>query len=89
MMIDERWFKQKGQFFQQMRKRKFPQDTQRAFAARIGVGLTTIQNLEAGKDGVAWGTIIKVLDILGLEHEVEKLLSLPAYEIKVKAGENW
>lgn len=89
MIADERWFKQKGQFFQQMRKKKFPKDTQQIFVARIGVGLTTIQNLEAGKDGVAWGTVIKVLDILGLERKIEELLSPPAYEVKIKAGEDW
>jgi DNA-binding XRE family transcriptional regulator len=89
MMIDERWFKSKGQFFQQLRKKRFPNDTQRDFAARIGVGLTTVQNLEAGKEGVAWSTVVKALDILGLENQLEALLMPPKYEVTVKPGDDW
>ena len=66
-MVDETWFKLQGKFIQRMRKRQFPGDTQTRFAARIGVGVTTIRNLEAGKGGVAWETVVKVLSMLGIK----------------------
>lgn len=87
-MIDENWLKQQGAFFQKMRKRRFPKDTQTTFAARIGVGVTTIRNLEAGKGGVAWETVAKALDMLGMKQQLDTLFSEPP-EIKIKAGENW
>lgn len=88
-MNDDQWFKQKGLFIQQMRKKRFPNDTQSMFAARIGVGLTTIQNLEAGKEGVAWGTVVRALEILGMEQNLETLFSKPKYETTLKPGEGW
>ncbi|UAA39781.1 hypothetical protein KIH87_05330 [Paraneptunicella aestuarii] len=71
-----------------MRKRKFPNDTQTRFAARIGVGVTTIRNLEAGKGGVAWETVVKALDILGMKNQLDALFVEPP-EIKIKSGESW
>jgi DNA-binding XRE family transcriptional regulator len=88
-MNNDQWFKQKGQFIQQMRKKRFPNDTQSMFAARIGVGLTTIQNLEAGKEGVAWGTVVRALEILGFENGLDNLFSGPDHEVVIKAGEDW
>lgn len=87
-MIDETWFKQQGKFIQRMRKRQFPGDTQTRFAARIGVGVTTIRNLEAGKGGVAWETVAKVLSMLGMEHQLNTLFTVPP-EIKIKGDDNW
>jgi DNA-binding XRE family transcriptional regulator len=71
--MDDNWFLDKGEAIQALRKRKYPNDTQKTFAARIGVGLTTIQNLEAGKEGVAWGTVCKVLVILGCKRNLDEL----------------
>ena len=63
--------------------RKFPNDTQKTFAARVGVGLTTIQNLEAGKEGVAWGTVCKVLTILGRKKYLEELFLNNELELNI------
>ena len=87
-MIDESWFKQQGKFIQRMRKRRFPNDTQTRFAARIGVGVTTIRNLEAGKGGVAWETVAKALAILGMEPQLNQLFTEPP-EIKIIGDNNW
>ncbi len=73
----------KREEIQTLRKRKFPNDTQKTFAARVGVGLTTIQNLEAGKEGVAWGTVCKVLTILGRKKDLEELFVNNELELNI------
>lgn len=87
-MIDENWFREQGKFIQQMRKKRFPKDTQTDFAARIGVGVTTIRNLEAGKGGVAWETVVKALVLLGMQSQLNKLFSEPQ-EISIAGDDNW
>jgi len=79
MAIDKSWFVETGTKIQQLRKRKYPNDTQTTFAARIGVGVTTIQNLEAGKEGVAWGTVFRVLEILDKSSQMEELFAPNQY----------
>lgn len=79
MTIDKDWFINTGTKIQQLRKKKYPNDTQTTFAARIGVGVTTIQNLEAGKEGVAWGTLIRVLDILDKGSIMDELFAPNRY----------
>ena len=78
------WFAEKGERIQALRKNKFPKDTQKTFAARVGVGLTTIQNLEAGKEGVSWGTCCKVLSLLGKEQALEALFKESTLELRIK-----
>lgn len=73
MSIDKDWFVKAGAKIQQLRKNKYPNDTQTTFAARIGVGVTTIQNLEAGKEGVAWGTVFRVLELLDKNNTIDEL----------------
>jgi len=77
------YFLKKGEFIQNLRKKKFPNDNQKVFAARVGVGLTTIQNLEAGKEGVAWGTVCKVLSLLGKEKALEELFTVDPLELDI------
>jgi len=79
MAIDKSWFVETGTKIQQLRKRKYPNDTQTTFAARIGVGVTTIQNLEAGKEGVAWGTVFRVLEMLDKSSQMEELFAPNQY----------
>jgi len=79
MSIDKDWFVTTGTKIQQLRKKKYPNDTQTTFAARIGVGVTTIQNLEAGKEGVAWGTVFRVLEILDKSSQMEELFAPNQY----------
>lgn len=81
--MDNDWFLKKGKEIQTLRKRKFPNDTQKTFAARVGVGLTTIQNLKAGKEGVAWGTVCKVLTILGRKKYLEELFLNNELELNI------
>ena len=81
--MENEWFLKKGEEIQALRKRRFPNDTQKIFAARVGVGLTTIQNLEAGKEGVAWGTVCKVLTILGRKKDLEALFADNDLELNI------
>lgn len=50
-------------------------DTQKDFAARIGISIPTLQKMEQGNPNVAMGTWVKVLDLLDKLDELEKLLS--------------
>lgn len=75
MTVDKDWFVKAGTKIQQLRKSKYPNDTQTTFAARVGVGVTTIQNLEAGKKGVAWGTVFRVLELLDKNSAMNELFT--------------
>ena len=88
-MIDSNWFKEKGKAIQKLRKQAFPNDTQKTFAARVGVGLTTIQNLEAGQEGIAWGTFIRVFELLNKQQEINALFIEKESNITLSAGELW
>lgn len=48
--------------------------TQKEMAFQAGVGVSTIAALEAGQQGVAIGTLARVLDVLGLLSEIDNLL---------------
>ena len=50
--MDNDWFLKKEKEIQTLRKRKFPNNTQKTFAARVGVGLTTIKTLKLEKKGL-------------------------------------
>jgi len=56
------------------RKRKFPQDTQQAFAKRIGVGRATLQRMEAGDLTVSLEKYYVAAQVLGLEQPFTELL---------------
>lgn len=56
------------------RRRKFPQDTQQAFAKRIGVGRATLQRMETGDLTVSMGKYFIAAQVLGLEHPFSELL---------------
>ena len=47
------------------RKRKFPLDTQQAFAKRIGVGRATLQRMEAGDLTVSMEKYYVTAQVLG------------------------
>ena len=79
MTVDKDWFVKTGTKIQQLRKNNYPNDTQTTFAARVGVGVTTIQNLEAGKEGVAWGTVVRVLEVLDKTSYMEELFAPSEY----------
>lgn len=57
----------------QSRKRRFPHDTQAAFAKRIGVGRATLQRMEAGDLSVSIGKYYAAAEILGTESKFEEL----------------
>ncbi|MBN7797151.1 helix-turn-helix domain-containing protein [Parahaliea mediterranea] len=56
------------------RKRKFPGDTQAAFAKRIGVGRATLQRMEAGDLSVSMDKYFAAATVLGLEFKFDDLL---------------
>jgi transcriptional regulator with XRE-family HTH domain len=56
------------------RKRKFPGDTQKAFAKRIGVGRATLQRMEDGDLSVSMGKYLAAARVLGLEAKFNDLL---------------
>lgn len=56
------------------RKRKFPGDTQAAFAKRIGVGRATLQRMEAGDLRVSMDKYFAAAKVLGLEFRFDDLL---------------
>ena len=89
MSLNSDWFIQKGELVQQLRQAKFPNDTQATFAARVGVGVTTIQNLEAGKEGVAWSTVFKVLELLGKERAFDELFSVDQHTDLITRTTSW
>ncbi len=59
------------------RKRRFPGDTQAAFAKRIGVGRATLQRMEAGDLSVSMDKYFAAATVLGLEAQFDDLLKLP------------
>lgn len=48
--------------------------TQKEMAFQAGVGVSTIAALEAGQPGVAIGTLVRVLEVLGLLAELDNLV---------------
>ena len=56
------------------RKRKFPGDTQKAFAKRIGVGRATLQRMESGDLSVSMDKYLAAARVLGLEGKFDDLL---------------
>lgn len=45
--------------------------SQRALAEKLGISRTTLSSIERGEDGVAMGTLLKVLDFLELDVSVK------------------
>ena len=64
-----------GTLIKARRKQLYPNDTQEIFAARIGVGETTMSKIENGKSGVAWNTVFDCLILLNMEQNLKALLS--------------
>jgi len=56
------------------RRQKFPFDTQKAFAKRIGVGRATLQRMEAGDLSVSFGKYYLAAQVLGLDKPFLELL---------------
>lgn len=56
------------------RRRKFPGDTQKAFAKRIGVGRATLQRMESGDLSVSMGKYLAAARVLDLEAKFDDLL---------------
>lgn len=54
-------------------------ETQKVFAARIGVSVPTLHNMEAGDPGVTIGHWIAALDVLDRTADIDALLA-PARE---------
>ena len=52
-------------------------ESQRIFAARIGVSIPTLHKMESGDSRVQFGYWVATLDILGRIDEMEHLLSAP------------
>lgn len=63
-----------GEDLLRSRKRKFPGDTQKAFAKRIGVGRATLQRMEAGDLSVSMAKYLAAARVLGLEGKFDDLL---------------
>lgn len=59
-----------GRHLQAGRRRRFPKDTQGAFARRLGVSRATYQKMEAGDLGVAWGSVLRAAQLLGLLDQI-------------------
>ncbi len=60
--------------------------SQRDMAAAAGVGLSTVVGAETGHPGVAFGNILKMLDVLGLLDQVGTLLDPEKDPMVVNAG---
>lgn len=65
---------------------------QQVLADRLGVSTVTVQKVEAGTPGVAWGIVASTADILGLpldraalsDAEVDELLAVAAERERVR-----
>ena len=77
-----------GQLIKARRKQLYPKDTQEVFAARIGVGETTMSKIENGKPGVAWNTVFDCLILLNMQSNIEALLS-DELQTSLKANTSW
>ena len=63
-----------GQNLVTSRKRRFPGDTQKSFAKRIGVGRATLQRMESGDLSVSIAKYFAAAEVLGLESQFDDLL---------------
>jgi len=88
-MLSDEWFKEQGKMFQKLRKSTFPNDTQETFAKRVGVSRNSIQNIEAGSQGVSWGVIVKALSLFDKKTEVESLFQIKHNIKKLKEESKW
>lgn len=61
------------------RKRYFPRDDQRRFAARINVSRATYQKMEKGDSTISLGSYLAAARLFGLEDQIN-LLFLPPKE---------
>jgi len=77
-----------GKLIKAKRKQLYPQDTQEIFAARIGVGETTMSKIENGKPGVAWNTVFDCLILLNMQTNLKALLS-DELQTTLKANTSW
>lgn len=77
-----------GKLIKAKRKQLYPQDTQEIFAARIGIGETTMSKIENGKPGVAWNTIFDCLILLNMQTNLKALLS-DELQTTLKANISW
>lgn len=53
--------------------RKRRRMTQHTLAVRAGVSIPTIRNVESGDAGVSMATFLRVLQVLGLAHDIDRL----------------
>ncbi|MBL0709704.1 MAG: helix-turn-helix transcriptional regulator [Colwellia sp.] len=65
-----------GKLITKQRKIKFPNDSQETFAARIGVGETTMNRIETGKGNVSIVSYLVALNTLELSDRISTLTSL-------------
>ena len=77
-----------GKLIKTRRKQLYPRDTQEVFAARIGVGETTMSKIENGKLGVAWNTVFDCLILLNMQTNIKALLS-DELQTTLKANTSW
>jgi len=59
-----------------LRKKQFPDDTQKSFALRIGINRNTLSTIENGQGNVGISHYIKIAQLLGCEHHFEQLFKL-------------
>jgi uncharacterized protein (AIM24 family) len=65
-----------GKLITKQRKIKFPNDSQEIFAARIGVGETTMNRIETGKGNVGITSYLVALNTLELSDRISTLTNL-------------
>ena len=59
------------------RKRYFPRDDQRRFAARINVSRATYQKMEKGDPTISLGRYLAAARLFGLDHQINLLFVPP------------
>lgn len=59
-----------------LRKKQFPDDTQRSFALRIGINRNTLSAIENGQGNVGISHYIKIAELLGCEGHFEQLFKI-------------
>ena len=59
------------------RKRYFPRDDQRRFAARINVSRATYQKMEKGDPTISLGSYLAAARLFGLDHQINLLFVPP------------
>lgn len=72
-----------GSHLRMCRKQRFPDDTQKSFAFRIGINRNTLSAMENGLGNVGLPHYIKAAELLGCENQFNSLFEPPPATISL------